>query len=59
LGKEKKMSSKFTRREFIQIASAISVLSATAPAVMAGAAKQTPNEKGPFDLVITGGRGSF
>ena len=50
------MSSKITRREFVQVASASSVLAATAPTVMAATVKLRPNEKGPFDLVITGGR---
>lgn len=50
------MSSKFTRREFVQMASAATGLAAAAPAVAAGAVKKRPNEKGPFDLVISGGR---
>ena len=50
------MSVNITRREFVQIASASSILAATAPAVLAKEIEKRPNEKGPFDLVITGGR---
>jgi len=50
------MNSKLTRRKFVQLTSAGSILAATAPAVIAAPKKQKQNEKGPFDLVIEGGR---
>lgn len=44
------------RREFLKIASAASALMAPLPPALAAPARQLPNEKGPFDIVITGGR---
>ena len=48
--------SEITRRRLVQIASATSILAATAPAVRSASVTQRPNEEGPFDLVIEGGR---
>lgn len=44
------------RREFLQVASSASVAVAASPAANAAPPKQLPNEGGPFDLVISGGR---
>jgi N-acyl-D-glutamate deacylase len=44
------------RRDFLKCGSAASVVAATIPASLTGAAEQLPNEKGPFDVVISGGR---
>lgn len=48
------------RREFLKVAAIASVASAVAASLPASAVaapvKQRPNEKGPFDVVISGGR---
>ncbi len=50
------MNSNLTRRKFVQLATAGSIVAATVPSAFAKPAVFKPNEKGPFDLVIKGGR---
>jgi len=44
------------RRDFLKMGSAASVVAATIPAALAVAVEEQPNEEGPYDLVIAGGR---
>lgn len=48
--------SNIDRRAFLKIASAATAIASVTPATLAASAKQQPNEKGPFDAVISGGR---